>query len=312
MAIIKFINNKVSLKKTLDYISKEEKTDKKLISGKDCIPETAYEEMMTVKNMYKKLTGREKIHFVQSFSPTDKLTYEQAHEIGRKMAEYFKGFQVVVATHKDRNHIHNHILINTVNFETGLKFHQSKQDLQKIKEFSNTLCKEYGLTVTEQKSKVSDIKINEYQARLKGISWKALLVKDIDSVMEKSKNKYEFFKNMNQLGYKVNWSKEKLSIIYTTPNGYKCSDKKLHQEKYLRENMEKYFEEKSIKNIGNVNNELTTNKSINSSLAEIIERLSKNKTIEDTTTLTGLNESAKKQLAIEMHYSTEELDEMEF
>lgn len=312
MAIIKFINNKVSLKKTLDYISKEEKTDKKLISGKDCIPETAYEEMMTVKNMYKKLTGREKIHFVQSFSPTDKLTYEQAHEIGRKMAEYFKGFQVVVATHKDRNHIHNHILINTVNFETGLKFHQSKQDLQKIKEFSNTLCKEYGLTVTEQKSKVSDIKINEYQARLKGISWKALLVKDIDSVMEKSKNKYEFFKNMNQLGYKVNWSKEKLSIIYTTPNGYKCSDKKLHQEKYLRENMEKYFEEKSIKNIGNVNNELTTNKSINSSLAEIIERLSKNKTTEDTTTLTGLNESAKKQLAIEMHYSTEELDEMEF
>ena len=312
MAIIKFINNKVSLKKTLDYISKEEKTDKKLISGKDCIPETAYEEMMTVKNMYKKLTGREKIHFVQSFSPTDKLTYEQAHEIGRKMAEYFKGFQVVVATHKDRNHIHNHILINTVNFETGLKFHQSKQDLQKIKEFSNTLCKEYGLTVTEQKSKVSDIKINEYQARLKGISWKALFVKDIDSVMEKSKNKYEFFKNMNQLGYKVNWSKEKLSIIYTTPNGYKCSDKKLHQEKYLRENMEKYFEEKSIKNIGNVNNELTTNKSINSSLAEIIERLSKNKTTEDTTTLTGLNESAKKQLAIEMHYSTEELDEMEF
>ena len=312
MAIIKFINNKVSLKKTLDYISKEEKTDKKLISGKDCIPETAYEEMMTVKNMYKKLTGREKIHFVQSFSPTDKLTYEQAHEIGRKMAEYFKGFQVVVATHKDRNHIHNHILINTVNFETGLKFHQSKQDLQKIKEFSNTLCKEYGLTVTEQKSKVSDIKINEYQARLKGISWKALLVKNIDSVMEKSKNKYEFFKNMNQLGYKVNWSKEKLSIIYTTPNGHKCSDKKLHQEKYLRENMEKYFEEKSIKNIGNVNNELTTNKSINSSLAEIIERLSKNKTTEDTTTLTGLNESAKKQLAIEMHYSTEELDEMEF
>lgn len=312
MAIIKFINNKVSLKKTLDYISKEEKTDKKLISGKDCIPETAYEEMMTVKNMYKKLTGREKIHFVQSFSPTDKLTYEQAHEIGRKMAEYFKGFQVVVATHKDRNHIHNHILINTVNFETGLKFHQSKQDLQKIKEFSNTLCKEYGLIVTEQKSKVSDIKINEYQARLKGISWKALLVKDIDSVMEKSKNKYEFFKNMNQLGYKVNWSKEKLSIIYTTPNGYKCSDKKLHQEKYLRENMEKYYEEKLIKNIGNVKNELNTNKSINSSLAEIIERLSKNKTTEDTTTLTGLNESAKKQLAIEMHYSTEELDEMEF
>ena len=66
MAIIKFINNKVSLKKTLNYICKEEKTDKKLISGKDCIPEIAYEEMMTVKKLYNKLTGREKIHFVQS------------------------------------------------------------------------------------------------------------------------------------------------------------------------------------------------------------------------------------------------------
>lgn len=312
MAIIKFINNKVSLKKTLNYICKEEKTDKKLISGKDCIPEMAYEEMMTVKKMYKKLTGREKIHFVQSFSPNDKLTYEQAHEIGVKMAEYFKGFQVVVATHIDREHIHNHIVLNTVNFETGLKFHQSKQDLQKIKELSNKICKEYGLTITEQKSKVADIKINEYQARIKGISWKEVLTKDIDSVMEKSNNKYEFFRGMNELGYKVNWSKEKLSIIYTTPTGYKCSDKKLHKEKYLRENMELYFKEKSRKNIQGVKQEKITYKSIHSNLADIIEQLSRNKQTEDTTTLTGLNESAKKQLAIEMHYSTEELDEIEF
>ena len=194
MAIIKFINNKVSLKKTLNYICKEEKTDNKLISGKDCIPEIAYEEMMTVKKMYNKLTGREKIHFVQSFSPNDKLTYEQAHEIGIRMAEYFKGFQVVVATHKDREHIHNHIVLNTVNFETGLKFHQSKQDLQKIKELSNQICKEYGLTVTENKSKVSDIRINEYQARLKGISWKQLLINDIDSVIKKQTTSMNFLK----------------------------------------------------------------------------------------------------------------------
>lgn len=312
MAIIKFINNKVSLKKTLNYICKEEKTDKKLISGKDCIPETAYEEMMTVKQMYKKLEGREKIHFIQAFSPTDKLTYRQAHEIGLKMAEYFKGFQVVVATHTDRKHIHNHIVLNTVNFETGLKFHQSKLDLQKIKDFSNQICREYGLTITDHKSKVADIKINEYQARIKGISWKQILAEDIDRVMEKANNKYEFFRGMNELGYKVNWSNEKLSIIYTTPTGYKCSDKKLHQEKYLRENMEQYFKEKSKKIIQGANREKATYKSIHSNLADIIEILSKNKQAEDTTTLTGLNESAKKQLAIEMHYSTEELDEMGF
>ena len=311
MAIIKFINNKVGLKNTLEYICKREKTDEKLISGKDCIPENAYEEMIMVKKMYKKLTGREKIHFVQSFSPTDKLTYEQAHEIGMRTAEYFKDFQIVVATHIDREHIHNHIVLNTVNFNTGIKFHQSKQDMQKIKEFSNQICKEYGLTVTEGKSKVTDIKINEYKARIKGTSWKEQLTKDIDSVMVKSKNKYEFFRNMNKLGYKVNWSKEKLSIIYTTPNGYKCRDKKLHKEKYLRENMEQYFKEKSIRNIKGIKNKKVTYKCIHSNFADIIELLSRNKHIEDTATSTGLNKSAKREIIIEMHYSTEELEEME-
>lgn len=312
MAIIKFINNKVSLKKTLNYICKEEKTDKKLISGKDCIPENAYEEMMAVKQMYKKITGREKIHFVQAFSPTDKLTYEQAHKIGFRMAEYFKGFQVVVATHIDREHIHNHFVLNTVNFNTGLKFHQSKQDMQKIKDFSNKICKEYGLTITEVKSKITDIKINEYKAKIKGISWKEQLAKDIDTIMEKSRNKHEFFIGMNNLGYKVNWSKEKLSIIYTTPIGYKCSDKKLHKERYLRENMEQYFKEKSIKQIKGFSNEKAIYKDIYSNLAYIVEQISKNRQTEDTSILTGLNESAKKQMAIEMHYSIEELGEIDF
>ena len=182
----------------------------------------------------------------------------------------------------------------------------------KIKDYSNKICKEYGLSIIDHKSKVSDIKINEYQARIKGISWKQVLADDIDIVMEKSRNKYDFFRGMNELGYKVNWSKEKLSIIYTTPNGYKCSDKKLHNEKYLRENMEQYFKEKTKKKIQGVKNEKARYKSIHSSLAEIIEQFSRTKQAEGTTTLTELNKSAKKQLAIEMHYSTEELDDMEF
>lgn len=312
MAIIKFINNKVSLKRTLVYICKEEKTDNKLVSGINCIPENAYDEMIAVKRAYQKLTGREKIHFVQSFSPKDQLTFKQAHEIGVKIAEFYNDFQIVVATHIDKEHIHNHFVLNTVNFKTGRKFHQSKQDMQKFKEFSNRICKEYGLSVIEHKSKVSDIKINEYKARIKGISWKAVLEKDIDSSMEKSKNKYEFFRNMNNLGYKVNWSKEKPSIVYTTPTGYKCSDKKLHNEKYLRDNMELYFKEKSKTQIKGVKKECKKYKCVYSSLAEIIALFSKNNNYEDTATLTELNKSAKKQLAIEMHYSTEELDEIEF
>ena len=311
MAIIKFINNKVSLKKTLTYICKEEKTDKKLISGIECIPENAYEEMMAIKEMYKKLNGREKIHLIQSFSPKEKLTYEQAHEIGIKLAQKLKDFQVVVATHTDRNHIHNHIVINTVNFKTGKKFHQSKEELQKIKDYSNKICKQYGLSVIERKSKVTDIKINEYQAKIKGISWKQVLIEDIENVMNKSRNKYDFFRYMNKLGYKVSWIKEKQSIIYTTPTGYKCSDRKLHNEKYLKENMEKSFKEKAKKITYSKIQEKHRYTDIYSNLSIIIEQFRRNKESENINT-TELNQSAKKEFLIKMHYSTEELEEMEF
>ena len=238
MAIVKFINNNATLKTTLNYIMKEEKTENKLIAGKDCIAENALEEMNAIKKQYNKYRkGRDKIHFIQSFSPKDNITPELANEIGMKMAEYFKGFQVVVATHIDKNHLHNHIVLNSVNFENGLKFHQSKSDLQKIKKFSDQLCKEYGLTITEEKAKVDDIKINEYKSRQKGESWKYKLEKDIDLCMKKSNNKFEFFKEMNSLGYKVTWTKERKNITFTTPDGKKCRDRKLHNVKYLKDNM---------------------------------------------------------------------------
>lgn len=247
MAIIKFINNNATLKTSLNYVMKEEKTEQKLISGKDCIAENALNEMIATKKQYNKYNkGRDKIHFIQSFSPNDNLTCEQAHEIGMKMAEYFKGFQVVVATHIDKKHLHNHIVLNSVNFENGKKFHQSKADLKKIKDFSNELCKEYGLTITDKKAKVEDIKINEYKSRQKGESWKYKLEKDIDLCMKKANNKFEFFKEMSSLGYKVTWTKERKNITFMTPEGKKCRDRKLHNEKYLKENMEKYFKEKAI------------------------------------------------------------------
>lgn len=247
MAIIKFINNNATLKTTLNYVMKEEKTEQNLISGKDCIAENALNEMIATKKQYNKYNkGRDKIHFIQSFSPNDNLTCEQAHEIGMKMAEYFKGFQVVVATHIDKKHLHNHIVLNSVNFENGKKFHQSKADLKKIKDFSNELCKEYGLTITDKKAKVEDIKINEYKSRQKGESWKYKLEKDIDLCMNKANNKFEFFKEMNLLGYKVTWTKERKNITFMTKDGKKCRDRKLHNEKYLKENMEKYFKEKML------------------------------------------------------------------
>ena len=314
MAIIKFINNKVGLKRTLNYICKEEKTNNKFISGKDCMAENAYEEMMAIKNMYGKTKGREKLHFVQAFSPNDELSYETAHEIAMKIAEkYFKGYQVVVATHQDKEHIHSHFVMNTVNFETGKKIQFSNKDLENLKSYSNKLCLEQGLSITREKSNIDDIRINEYKAKQKGISWKEKLEKSIDIAMEKSNNKFEFFKVMNEMGYKVTWTKERKNITYTTSEGYKCRDRKLHNEKYLKENMEAYFKEKYKARIKGVKKyeRHTQYRSMSLSLAELIKQFQRKEHENDITHHYELNESAKKQYAMEMHYSLEELEDME-
>lgn len=308
MAIIKFINNKTSLKISLNYIMKQEKTNPSLISGKDCIAENSYEEMIAVKKQFKKIKGRQKIHIIQSFAIDDNIDYKTAHDIGIKMAKYFKGFQAVVVTHTDRKHIHNHIILNTVNFENGKMFHQSKADLIKVKEYSNKLCEEYGLTRAKEQSKVEDIKINEMQIRNKGESWKQTLEEDIKICMLNSNNKMEFFKAMKKLGYQVTWTKDRKNITYTTPDGKKCRDRKLHQEIFLKENMEKYFKEKSIKRVNKIEenkkyyaNSITKNliQLLKQREEEYIEALYKNNTEYGT--------NAKKEYARRMSYSSEEL-----
>ena len=314
MAIIKFINNKVGLKKTLNYICKEEKTNNKLVTGINCMTENAYEEMMTVKKVFNKLGGREKIHFIQSFSPEDKLDYQTAHEIARKLIEEFKEYQIVIATHQDTKHIHSHFVINTVNFINGKKIQFSKKDLERLKELSNKLCLEYGLSVTNKKSKVKDIGINEYKARQKGVSWKSVLAEDIEKTMEESKNRYEFFRKMNSLGYKVSWNNKSQYIIYTTPQNYRCSDRQLHSEKFLKTNMENYFKNKALTRIkGYKKSEVHTKyKSVAFSLAELIEQF-KNKRQENQefTNFHNSNASARKQYMLDMHYRLDELEDME-
>ena len=133
MAVIKFTNSKSTLKHIINYITQDAKTTTELITGKDCTSDNALEEMQTVKNLYNKTTGRQYIHLVQSFSPNDNLSYDKAHEIGLELAKQYKGFQVLVATHTDREHVHNHLVINSVSFEDGKKFQQSKKDMEKIK-----------------------------------------------------------------------------------------------------------------------------------------------------------------------------------
>ena len=262
MAVIKVLKAKDNINRLIKYISNPNKTQNGLlVSGKDCLANTCYDEMQSIKEFFNKQDGITAFHFIQSFSPNDKLSYEKAHEIGLQFAEYFKGYQVLVATHTDRKHIHTHFVVNSVSFENGKKFHMSKKDLEAIKEFPNKLCEENGLKTIdlEHKNEVKDIGKNEYAIANKGQSWKFKLMNDIDYCMSISNTKDEYIKNMESLNYKVVWTDTQKYITYTTPDGQKCRDKSLHDKKYLKESMEYGFrrneKNKSEFNRSNTNEE---------------------------------------------------------
>lgn len=224
------------------YICNGEKTEAKLIHGKDCDPANSYSEMYLTKQRFHKLDGRQYCHFIQSFSPKDQVTPEQAHEIGKRLiAEFsqFDGFEIVMATHKNRNHIHNHFAINSVNAVTGLKWEQKQQDLQRLKEFSNNLCEEYGLAQISLNSSRQKQSYGEWQHRKNGTSWKAQLEVDIRECLSWCRSRPEFFHAMNDLGYEVTWTKERKYITFQNADGRKCRNSKLsNPEEFSKEAMQ--------------------------------------------------------------------------
>lgn len=241
MAIIEAISSKANLKTIINYVTQDKKTNAELITGKDCLAESSLEEMLYTKELYTKNNGRQYIHIIQSFDPNDNLLAEQVHNTGIKLAEKFNGYQVLVATHIDKNHLHNHLVVNSVSFENGYKIQMSKKDLQDLKEYSDELCLEIGASVIPKKENTQYIKRNEYRVAEQGKSWKFKLINAIDLSLAESSNKEQFIKSMNKLGYQVNWTDTRKYITYTTPEGYKCRDNKLYEEKYTKGVMENEF-----------------------------------------------------------------------
>lgn len=232
MAICKFLSSKASVKGALEYITKREKTEAKLIGGKDCVPENASEEFEAVKRMFGKTGGRQYYHIIQSFSPDDPVDFETAHALGMKLAAYFPGFQCVVATHKGKKHIHNHLIMNSVSFETGRMFHQTAAELEQVKEYVNRLCMEHGFSTTEAKA-----------SRRGWPEWKKKLRQMAIYAMKHSHDRQEFIRLMATQGYKVKWEDKYKYITFTTPEGNVCRSNKLFDERLLKENLERYFEQ---------------------------------------------------------------------
>jgi len=148
-----------------NYLLQEEKTEITLIETKSCTTDFVRDFAIT-KNLNGKTDGVQFHEIVQSFSPGE-VTPKQAHEIGQQMLKdkKFENFQVVLVTHKDREHIHNHIIINSVSYVDGKKYQQNKHDLKAFKEHSNALCKERGLSYIDL-SKKAERYINQKENKI--------------------------------------------------------------------------------------------------------------------------------------------------
>lgn len=233
------------MKKVLNYVMQDYKTiynDVKLVSGQNCIPNSAYSEFMATKNQHNKANGVFFKQYVQSFKPNT-ATPESIHQIGIETAKYFDGFEVVVATHIDRDHWHNHFVVNSVNYETGLKIQINEKDLEELRNYSDKICQKFGIEILKPYTKPKQKAMNtrEYRVAEKGQSWKFALMAMIDRAMKHCRTKDEFRKYIKRYGYDVKWQDNYKYITYTCPNNMKCRDIRLHEEKYRKENIELEF-----------------------------------------------------------------------
>ena len=251
MAIVHFVNYKrgtqsrAAMRGVMLYVMQEKKSaweGAPLVSGINCQPQSVYDDFLNTKLLYHKDGGVMFYHMVQSFPKGAAVDPRQAHEAARRLAGYFEGCEVLVCTHVDREHIHSHCVINSVNFETGKKLHMAKKQLQELMRRNDVICQEMGLPVFEAAAQKSrGMSGAEYHTARKGQSWKLRLANTIDECMRYAADKDAFVSLMESEGYAVRWENSRKYITYTTPDGMKCRDNKLHEEKYCKEAMEHEF-----------------------------------------------------------------------
>lgn len=214
----------------------------------NCTPQNTYKEFETIRKAFHQDKGVIAHHYYQSFQKDDNITPEQAHQIGVELAKrMFPNYQVAIATHIDREHVHNHIIVNSVNLITGQKWHSNKRSLSDIRKESDKLCLENGLGVITKNNKYQGIDRTTYQLGLKGKSWKINLVHDLDNAAESCKSKEQFVSYLNEKGYNVRYTTSHITI---TKNGEKKGIRvdtlaKQFGGKYTKENLEKlmgYYE----------------------------------------------------------------------
>ena len=234
------------MKSVMRYVAQTSKTlwnGQQLVSGIGCQPETVFDEFLSTKLLHHKDGGVMFYHMVQSFPKGAGIDPRTAHEAARRLAGYFEGCEILVCTHTDREHIHSHCIINSVNFETGKKIHMADEQIQALRARNDAICEELGLPKfqKDEQQKSSGMSNAEYYPAAKGESWKLELMRVIDECMRYAASREEFLALLRAEGYGATWTDSRKNITYTTPDGRKCRDSKLHMTKYRKENMEAEF-----------------------------------------------------------------------
>ena len=256
MAVIKAVNSRASLGRVIKYITQDEKTLECLIGGYNCRGTSALFEMKATKKAWNKTGGRQYKHFVQSFSPDEDITPQQAHEIAAELAESwekFKGYEVIFATHLDSKHVHTHFVVNSVSFENGKKFGYSKNDLKLFKELSDRILQAHGLSICQKTQDISTYNIHAYNAVKKdldgtGKSWLLAIALAVRSVRAMATNKTVFIAQLNAKGISVKWEDDRKYITFSDKDGHKVRCKKLTEmfkEDFSKEGLENDFRRNS-------------------------------------------------------------------
>ncbi|WP_252250997.1 relaxase/mobilization nuclease domain-containing protein [Clostridium sp. ZBS13] len=221
MAVIKSLPATKSLSNQLNYLVKEGKTVEELKEGINCTTDNVEQEFNIIKQMYAKTDGKQYYHFTQAFSPEDNITPQKAHELGKEwINNNIKDHQVYMVTHIDKNHIHNHFVINSVNIDNGLKLQISPSKLFEMKKDSNRLCeRENLLEINLERNKGISKTDNEYRLEKKGITtWKDELRQCIDFGKSQTKSIAELKEYLKE-HFNIEVRETKNSISYKHPEG---------------------------------------------------------------------------------------------
>ena len=216
MAITKYKVIKKNLEAVINYAKNGEKTENGiLVTGVNCLPDIDYNQMKLTKKCYHKEDGRLGYHIIQSFKENE-ISPEQCNKIGVELANELWGdkYQVLVCTHTNKNNVHNHIILNSVSFVDGSKYHNSNVEIALLKETNDDICRKYGLSVIETKRALKEKEIAQSRiANYNRNSGKMNLIRnDIDEAIKNS-NKYQDFVNvLEQKGYYIKKSNNTLSI----------------------------------------------------------------------------------------------------